>query len=126
MSLPADPSSLGLEALAHGGDYTALAALVHHTDAYDAFGALASSGREPEALRWVVALLATKLPPAGYQPHEQAEQQAYVGQLDDNLPENLRVPGELRDEMKEFVLTPPTPPTAVAAGAGAGSRSAEP
>lgn len=78
VSLSADPSSLDLEALAHRGDYTALAALVYHTDVYDALGTLAASAREPEALRWVVALLARKLPPEGYQAHEQAEQQAYV------------------------------------------------
>ena len=110
MSPAVDPSSLDLEALAERSEYTALAALVHHTDMYVALGALAESAREPEALRWVVALVASKLPPEGYQSHEQGQQDLYVQQLNDNLPKNLRVPDDLRETVAEFVLAPPTPP----------------
>src|SRR5829696_2796983 len=108
VSAEADSSVLSLKTLAESGEYTALAALVHHADMEDALGALAASARDQKALSWVVALLALKLPPEGYEPHAQTKQEAYVQQLNDNLPEDLRVPEELREEVEEFVLTVPT------------------
>lgn len=110
MSPGADPSALRLMALAERGEYMALAALVEHADMEDALGWLATRARDPEALRWVVALLASKLPPEGYPPHEQGQQDLYVQQLHDELPEDLRVPEDLRERVAEFVLTPPSPP----------------
>jgi hypothetical protein len=97
LSRAADSSTLSFQALAGQGEYKALAALVYHADMEGALGALAASARDPEALRWVVALLARKLSPEGYQPHEQATLEAYVQQLDDNLPGDLRVPEFLRE-----------------------------
>jgi hypothetical protein len=109
LSRAADSSTLSFQALAGQGEYKALAALVYHADMEGALGALAASARDPEALRWVVALLARKLSPEGYQPHEQATLEAYVQQLDDNLPGDLRVPEFLREGVEEFILTIPTP-----------------
>lgn len=106
----ADPSSLGLGVLAERGEYTALAALVEHAEMEDALGWLAAIAQDPEALRWLMALLASKFPPEGYPQQEQGQLDLYVQQLDDQLPEDLRVPEDLREEIKEFVLTPPTPP----------------
>jgi hypothetical protein len=105
-----NPPELSLEALADRREYTALAALVEHAHIVDALGWLAARARDPEALRWLVALLASKLPPEGYPQHEQGQQEGYVRELDVALPEGLHVPEHLREETKEFVLTPPTPP----------------
>lgn len=108
MSAEADSSALSLKALAESGKYTALAALVHHADMEDALGALARSARDPEALSWLVALLALRHPPEDNQQHDETKEEAYVQQLDDNLPEDLRIPEDLREGVKELVLTSAT------------------
>lgn len=100
-------SVLNLTALAKDGQYMALATLVHHANSEEALGALAASARDPKALAWVVALLGSKLPPEDYQAYEQGDQEAYVRQLDDHLPEDLVVPGDLQDMVKSFILTAP-------------------
>ena len=106
MSPEKDVAALDLEALAGRGQYVALAALVHHADMEGALGALAAVAREPEALGWVAALLAHRLPEEP-QPHDQPKQDTYVRELDDNLPKDLEIPRDLQEGFREFVLTSP-------------------
>lgn len=108
MNLEEKSLTLELEALAERGEYVSLAALVHHADMEDALGALAASVQDAEAMRWVIVLLVRVLPEES-QPQDQAKHEAYIQQLDQNLPENLHVPEDLREVLEDFVLT--TPPT---------------
>lgn len=98
-------SGLHEQSLAERGEYTALAALAHHTNQGAALAHLVANARDPEALGWVVALISQKLPPQRPAQDQRNNQAATVQQLTDNLPEGLCIPADLRESLEEFVLT---------------------
>ncbi len=93
---PGNTQALGdVDRLASAGEWTALALLPSVANRPDAVGALAAAADKEPAFRWMWAIVNS-----GGQPQ-------YWQQVSAKLASGIKVPENLRDDVRRFILNPP-------------------